>query len=64
MSARLSTEAEAANTKILRFDPQPPVQFESFQQSPVVLTCEGKFQEMSDFVHRIEQLPTLVWVNN
>lgn len=55
--------AEAAGTQVIRFDPQSPVPLRQLSQLPVNVTCEGSFNNLFDFISRIEALPNPIWVD-
>jgi Tfp pilus assembly protein PilO len=55
--------AGAAGVTIARFEPEAPVRKESVSQIPVVITVTGRFTQILDLVHRVEQLPVRIWVD-
>ena len=59
--ARLSEQAHHANVSLRRFEPQPARNLQCLQQHSVVLAVQGEFEQIFDFLTRIEQLPQTIW---
>lgn len=59
--ARLSEQANLANVPLLKFEPQSTRNLKSLQQHSVVLQVQGDFEQLFDFLTRIEKLPQTIW---
>lgn len=62
--ARLAEEAKAAGVDVQRLDPQPAVDRQMISEHPVVISLDGQFAQVFDFIHRLEQLPQSLWVRD
>lgn len=62
--ARLAEEAKAAGVQVKRLDPQPAVDRQLISEHPVVITFDGQFAQIFDFVRRLEQLPQTIWIRD
>lgn len=60
--ARLTEEARTAGVNIGRLDPQPPVEQQVLTQHVVTVQLQGSFEQVFDFLARIERMPATVWV--
>ncbi|WP_425613868.1 type 4a pilus biogenesis protein PilO [Anatilimnocola sp. NA78] len=60
----ITQQARAAEVTIQRFDPQPLVSLKSVAQQPITVALEGNFQQVFDFLHRVESMPHRVWITN
>jgi Tfp pilus assembly protein PilO len=61
---RIHQVADAAGIRITRFDPQPPVVYETLRRVPVLVGCSGSFAQMYEFLRNLEALPTSLWVGS
>ena len=59
--ARMSEQAHQANVQLLKFEPQPPRNLQYLRQYAVALSVQGDFEQLFDFLTRIEKLPQTVW---
>jgi Tfp pilus assembly protein PilO len=59
--ARLSEQAHHSNVPLLRFEPQPPRSLQTLRQHGVVLSVQGDFEQLFEFLTRIEKLPQTIW---
>jgi Tfp pilus assembly protein PilO len=59
---RLTEHADAAGAEIMRFEPQGGETFDYLRRVPVEMALEGSFHQIFDFVHRIETLDAVVWI--
>ena len=59
--SRMSEQAHRANVPLLKFEPQPPRTLQTVRQHSVVLSVQGEFEQLFDFVTRIERLPQTIW---
>jgi Tfp pilus assembly protein PilO len=62
--ARIDALAKNANLTIGRFDPQPAVPHESFEEIPINMTCSGTFAQIYEFLRAVEGMPVTVWVES
>jgi Tfp pilus assembly protein PilO len=60
----ITTQAHAAGVTIQRFDPQPQVAYQTVVQQAIVVAVEGNFEQVFDFLHRVETMPHKVGVTN
>ena len=60
---KINELAKAAGTTITRFDPQPPVPYDTISQIPLGLGCTGSFAEIYEFLRGLEGLPAEMWVS-
>ncbi|MBX3414870.1 MAG: type 4a pilus biogenesis protein PilO [Pirellulales bacterium] len=47
-----------------RFAPEKVTDLRYLRQVAVDLACTGEFEEIREFIHRLEDLPQFVWLNN
>ena len=59
--ARLSEQAHHANVPLRKFEPQPARNLQCLQQHSVALSVHGEFEQLFDFLTRIEKLPQTIW---
>lgn len=59
----ISRLAAEIGTSPSRFAPDKIVDLKYLRQVPVELTCSGEFEEIREFVHRLEDLPQFVWID-
>lgn len=62
--ALLSLAATEAGLLVERLDPQPPVELQLLAQHAVIVQFQGQFNQLFDFVRRLERLPGTIWVSN
>lgn len=60
----ITTQARTAGVTIQRFDPQPAVPYKSVAEQTIVVAVEGSFEQVFDFMHRVEAMPHKVWITN
>jgi len=60
----ITQQARAAEVTIQRFDPQPLVAMKTVAQQSITVALEGNFQQVFDFLHRVESMPHRVWITN
>lgn len=58
----INTLAKESDAKPSKFEPQPPLNFESFRK--VALKCEflGTTRAIQELIERLEQIPATIWV--
>jgi Tfp pilus assembly protein PilO len=59
----ISRLAADVGTTPSRFAPDKIVDFRSLRQVPVDLACSGEFEQIREFIHRLEDLPQFVWID-
>ncbi len=59
--ARLSEQANLASVPLLKFEPQPPRALQTLRQHSVALSVHGDFEQVFEFLTRMERLPQTVW---
>ncbi len=59
--ARMSEQARQTDIQLLKFEPQPPRNLQSLRQYAVALSVQGDFEQLFEFLARIERLPQTVW---
>ncbi len=59
--AQLSEQANLASVPLLRFEPQPPRALQTVRQHSVVLSVQGDFEQLFEFLTRMERMPQTVW---
>lgn len=62
--ARLTEEARSAGVNIGRLDPQPPIEQQVLTQYGVAVQLQGSFEQVFDFLARIESMPATIWVRS
>jgi Tfp pilus assembly protein PilO len=62
--AKIHTLADAAAVRIMRFEPQTSIDYETFHSVPVVVGCTGSFSQVYEFVRTLEQTPSQICVNS
>lgn len=60
---KISELAKAAGTTTTRFDPQPPVLYDTIRQIPLVVGCTGSFSQIYEFLRGLESLPAEIWAS-
>lgn len=58
---QLSAAGDDAGVKIIRFDPQPIEKMNRICQLPIGMAVEGTFEQIVQFLARIESLETTMW---
>ncbi|MEQ8789398.1 MAG: type 4a pilus biogenesis protein PilO [Pirellulaceae bacterium] len=61
---RITGEVEACGVGIERLDRRPVKQYEEVGQIPIVLECEGSFQQIFDLTRRLEAMPQDLWITS
>jgi len=61
---RINTLAKSAKLTIRRFDPQPPVVYETLREIPIAMSCSGTFAQVYEFLRSVEQLEATIWVES
>jgi Tfp pilus assembly protein PilO len=59
--ARLSEQASRADVPLLKFEPQPARTLQMLRQHSVALSVQGDFEQLFEFLTRIEKLPQTIW---
>jgi Tfp pilus assembly protein PilO len=62
--AQLAEQAKAAGVRVKRLDPQQAVQHQVLGEHPLVVSLEGPFASVFDFVRRVEQMPETIWIRD
>lgn len=57
----ISRLAAEVGTTPSRFAPEKVVDLRYLRQVPVDLACSGEFEEIREFIHRLENLPQFMW---
>ncbi len=60
----ITLHARKAGVTLQKFDPEPQVPLQTVVQQPITVALEGDFEEIFDFLHRLETLPHRVWISN
>ncbi len=60
---KINELANTAGTTITRFDPQPPVEYNTIRQIPLALGCTGTFAQIYEFLRGVESLPIEIWIS-
>ncbi|QDU28782.1 Pilus assembly protein, PilO [Anatilimnocola aggregata] len=60
----ITQHARGAGVIIQRFDPQPMVPLKVVAQQSISVALEGNFQQVFDFLERVETMPHRVWITN
>ncbi len=60
--AQITEQAATAGVKITQFDPQSIEKLSALVKVPLSLTVKGNFQQIFNFVHRIESLRETIWL--
>lgn len=63
MLGRITAEAEAVGVSIRRLDQRDITRFESIEQVPVLLECQGDFRQVFELIRRLEAMPQDVWLS-
>ena len=56
--------ADEAKVHVTRFDPQQPVVYEQLLRVPCLVGCTGSFDQIYEFLRKLESLPTVAWVSS
>ena len=59
--ARISEQARQTDVQLSKFEPQAPRNFQSLRQYAVALSIQGDFEQLFDFLTRVEKLPQAIW---
>lgn len=59
--ARISEQARQSDVQLVKFEPQPPRNLQSLRQYAVALSIQGDFEQLFEFLTRIEKLPQTIW---
>ncbi len=62
--SRISDITKSHNTITTRFEPQPPLEYESFRQLSLNLGVSGPFADVYCVARDLELLPTRVWIDD
>ena len=64
LNATVAKCAANAGVDIVQLNPQAPETLAHLARVPISLTCEGKFEQIFDFLGELEQLPHVIWVED
>lgn len=59
--ARISEQARQTDLRLVKFEPQTPRRLQTLQQYSIALSMEGSFEQLFEFLSRVEQLPQCIW---
>lgn len=62
--SNITLHARKSGVTLQKFDPEPQVHLQTIAQQPIAVALEGDFEEIFDFLHRLEALPHRVWISN
>jgi Tfp pilus assembly protein PilO len=62
--SNINVHARKSGVTLQKFDPEPQVHLQTIAQQPIAVALEGDFEEIFDFLHRLETLPHRVWISN
>ncbi|WP_254508909.1 type IV pilus inner membrane component PilO [Anatilimnocola floriformis] len=60
----ITQQARQAGVTLQRFDPEPQVRLQTIAQQPIAVALEGDFEQVFQFLQRVETLPHRVWVSH
>lgn len=58
--ARISEQARQTDLQLVKFEPQAPRNLQSLRQYAVALSIKGDFEQLFEFLARIEKLPPAI----
>jgi Tfp pilus assembly protein PilO len=64
LMGRITEEAKAAETAIVRLDRRTITRQETIWHVSVVLECRGRFEQVFELVRRLEAVPQDVWITD
>lgn len=59
--ARISEQARQTDLQLVKFEPQPARSLQSLRQYAVALSIQGDFEQLFDFLARIEKMPQAIF---
>lgn len=59
--ARISEQARQTDVQLVKFEPQPPRNLQTLRQYGMALSIQGDFEQLFEFMTRIEKLPQTIW---
>jgi Tfp pilus assembly protein PilO len=59
--ARISEQARQTDLQLVKFEPQAPRNLQSLRQYAVALSIQGDFEQLFEFLARIERMPQAIW---
>ncbi len=61
---RIAELAKQAGTTTTRFSPGARVSYDRVSKIPLSIGCQGSFAQIADFLHRLESLPQILWIEH
>jgi Tfp pilus assembly protein PilO len=62
MYSTINTLAKESEAKPSKFEPQLPVDFESFRKVPLKCEFLGSTRAMQELIERLERIPAAIWI--
>ena len=62
--ARISEQARETDVQLHKFEPQPPRNLQTLRQYSVALSIQGDFEQLFEFLTRIEKMPQTIWATH
>ena len=62
VNASISLCAKEAQVEITQINPQPLSPLSQLVKAPVSISCDGSFEQVFNFISRIESLPYTTWI--